>query len=179
MDLEKALVILDGKTVVAVYNYAKEYEKDAETIDVAMFVELGEETADGTEATFYVAGEEVTYVVDIDAKDEDDNLVNDKLTASKLYEIEIDEDDIATVKALSADSKDIVVGEVTFVDGEYFEIGDTDLEMADDCAVYQLNKDADKVSDGELEKGKNVVVILDSDGDAVEIFQYKGAVKAF
>ena len=103
----------------------------------------------------------------------------DELVTSYLYEIEIDEDDIATVKALSADSEDIVVGEVTFIDGEYFEIGDEDLEMAEDCAVYQLNKDADKISDGTLKKGMNVVVILDSEGDAVEIFQYKGAVAAF
>ena len=170
MTLANALVILDGKTVVAVYNYAKEYEEEAETIDVAMFVELGEETADGTEATFYVAGEKETYIVAEKA---------DELVTSYLYEIEVDEDDIATVKALSADSEDIVVGEVTFIDGEYFEIGDTDLEMAEDCAVYQLNKDADKISAGTLKKGVNVVVILDSEGDAVEIFQYKGAVMAF
>ena len=167
---EDALVILDGKTVIAVYVYEKEFEDEAETIDVAMFVELGEETKDGTEAIFYVAGEEVSYIV-ADA--------SALKTAGLLFEIVIDDDDIATVTALSAEDEAIVAGQVTFVDDEYFEIGETALEMADDCAVWQVNKAAEKVTDGELTKDKNVVVILDSEGDAVEIFQYKAEIKAW
>ena len=168
---EDALVVLDGKTVVAIYVYQKTWESEAETIDVAMFVELGEETKDGVEATFIVAGEEETYVVaDTDALTD----------AGLLFEIEIDDDDIATVTALSEEDEAIVAGEVTFVDEDgYFEIGDVELEMADDCAVYQVNKAGEKVSDGTLAKGKNVVVILDSEGDAVEIFQYKGDILAW
>ena len=166
---EDALVVLDGKTVVAIYVYQKTWESEAETIDVAMFVELGEETKDGTEAIFYVAGEEETYVV------ADTKALTD---AGLLFEIEID-DDIATVKALTEADEAIVAGEVTFVDGEYFEVDGEGIDMVDDCAVYQVNKAGEKVSDGELTKGKNVVVILDSEGDAVEIFQYKGDILAW
>ena len=60
-------------------------------------------------------------------------------------------------------------------DEEYFEIDGEGYDMADECSVWQLNNAGTKVSAGKLAK-KNVVVILDSEGDATEIFQYKGEV---
>ena len=51
--------------------------------------------------------------------------------------------------------------------------------MAKGCAVYQINNAGDRVSSGELRLDKNVVVILNSDGEAAEIYQYKSEILAW
>ena len=174
MELKNALVIEEKGTVVSVYNYAEKksaYEKEkVETIDVALFVELGDEFEDGTEATFYVAGEKETYLVE-DVEE---------LVKGKLYAIEID-DEIATVEVLTEETEGVVKATVEYIDGEYFEADGVAYEMDEDCSVWQLNNAGDKVSTGKLAK-KNVVIIFAVDDDVnvvSEIFQYKGDVLAF
>ena len=165
MTLENAVVVTEKKTVVAIYNYAKEYEAEAVAPVVGMFKALGENVADGEiEATFVVAGSEETYVI-----------AETELVKGGLYVVTeaADEDELTEVVALADSDIDYIEGTVDFVDGDYFEVGDADLEKAEDCAVYQFNKAGDKLSKGTLSTGKKVVVILDSEGDAAEIFQYK------
>ena len=142
-----------------IYIYDASAKEDAETIDVALFVSTGDETEDGVEATFYVAGDKVTYVVaDMPAA-----------KAGQLFEIEIDEDEIATITAL----EDLKSGEIDVVSDDYIVVDGEEIALDDDCAVYQVSKNGKTVSEGELEAEKDVVVITNSDDEAVEIYIYK------
>ena len=159
-----ALVIFGTSTSRAaeVYIYDADAEEDTETIDVALFVKTGDETSDGVECTFYVEGEKVTYVVE------------DKpaTTAGQLFEIELDEDDIATITALDED--DYVKGTTDVVSDDYVVLTNgKEVSLDDDCAVYQVSKNGKTVTSADLDEDVDVIIILNSDGDATEIFMYK------
>ena len=159
-----ALVIFGTSTSRAaeVYIYDADAEEDTETIDVALFVKTGDETTDGVECTFYVEGEKVTYVVE------------DKpaTTAGQLFEIELDEDDIATITALDED--DYVKGTTDVVSDDYVVLTNgKEVSLDDDCAVYQVSKNGKTVTSADLDEDVDVIIILNSDGDATEIFMYK------
>ena len=153
-------------------NFGKTAEKDcvlvwtapAEPVEpvVALFVELGEETYKGTEATFYVAGEKETYLV---AKGWSD------LQTGRLYALKIDAEEIAEPTVLG--EEDYVAGKLEFLDNGYFEIDGKGYDMADACSVWQLNNAGNKVSAGTLSSNKNVIAVLNAEGEATEIFQYK------
>jgi hypothetical protein len=129
---------------------------------VALFVELGEETFKGTEAVFYVAGEKETYLVEGSGAE---------LQRGRLYTLKFDTKNIAEATVL--DEEKYVSGMVEYLDRDYFEINEKGYEMAKNCSVWQMNLAGNKITTGTLSK-KNVIVILDSDGKAAEIFQYKG-----
>ena len=159
--LEAEALIIKNKTAAKeLYIYDGSAE-DAETIDVALFVESGDVTEDGTEATFYVDGEKATYIVD--------NMPAAK--AGQLFEIEIDEDDIATIKAL-----DVEAVKVAVVSDDYVVAGGAEITVADDCVIYKVAKNGKSLSTGaELAVDDMVVIIKNSDGKAVEMFIYKDA----
>ena len=143
------------------YIYDGSAKEDAETIDVALFVSTGDVTEDGTEATFYVDGEKATYIVD--------NMPDAK--AGQLFEIEIDEDDIATIKAL-----DVEAVKVAVVSEDYVVAGGAEITVADDCVIYKVAKNGKSLTTGaELAVDDMVVIIKNSDGKAVEMFIYKDA----
>ena len=155
----EALVIMNKTAAKELYIYDGSAKEDAETIDVALFVSTGDETEDGVEATFYVAGEKVTYVVvDMPAA-----------KAGQLFEIEIDEDELATITALEG----LISGEVNVVSDDYIVVDGEEIAVDAECVVYQVSKNGKTVTDGELEVEKDVIVITNSDDEAVEIFIYK------
>ena len=155
----EALVIMNKTAAKEIYIYDSAAKEDAETIDVALFVSTGDETEDGVEATFYVAGEKVTYVVvDMPAA-----------KAGQLFEIEIDEDELATITALEG----LISGEVNVVSDDYIVVDGEEIAVDAECVVYQVSKNGKTVTDGELEVEKDVIVITNSDDEAVEIFIYK------
>ena len=155
----EALVIMNKTAAKEIYIYDGAAKEDAETIDVALFVSTGDETEDGVEATFYVAGEKVTYVVvDMPAA-----------KAGQLFEIEIDEDELATITALEG----LISGEVNVVSDDYIVVDGEEIAVDAECVVYQVSKNGKTVTDGELEVEKDVIVITNSDDEAVEIYIYK------
>ena len=137
---------------------------DADKIDVALYVSSGDTTEDGKVMTFYVEGDKVSYTVE--------NYADVTVSAGQLFEIDVDEDDIATISALVEDT-DYVRGEVGIVSDDYITVDGTEIDLADDCAVYQVSLNGKTVSNGTLKAEKNVVVILNSDDEATEIFIYK------
>ena len=144
------------------YIYDGSAKEDAETIDVAMFVESGDVTEDGTEATFYVNGEK-----------KDDYIVADMpaAKAGQLFEIEIDEDGISTIKAL-----DVKAVKVAVVSEDYIVAGGEEITLADDCDTYKVSKTGKSLTtDAELAVDDMVIIIKNSDGKAVEMFIYKDA----
>ena len=159
----EALVILNKTAAKEVYVYNKDAKEDAEKIDTALFVSKGDETADGTKATFYVDGEKVTYVVE-------SGLTGAK--AGKLYEIELDEDDIATIKPITAADK-FTKGNLDVVSDDYVVVDGKEITLTSDVAVYQVSKDGKTVSSAELAADKDAVVILNADGKGTEVFMYK------
>ena len=163
MDLDNALIVLgsNSKYADAIYVYDKSAKEDAETIDVAMYVKTGYETEDGYEVTFYVNGKEEVYIVE----------TAPNAAAGDLFEIEVD-DDIATITALKA-GEDYIEGTLDVANDEYIYVAGQEIELAEDCAVYQLSSNKKSLSDGELKEGRTVKVILNSDNEAVEIFQSK------
>ena len=164
----EALVILSSATAAKeIYVYDKDAKKDADKIDTALFVSKGDETADGTKATFYVDGEKVTYVVE-------SGLTG--ATAGKLFEIELDEDDIATIKPIAADK--FAKGKLKVVSDDYVVVDGKEIALTSDVAVYLVSKDGKTVSSAELEADKDAVVILNSDGKGTEVFMYKDISKA-
>ena len=163
---EDALVVY-GSTedyASAIYVYDADAESDADKIDVALYVSSGDTTEDGKVMTFYVEGEKVSYTVE--------NYADVTVSAGQLFEIDVDEDDIATISALVEDT-DYVRGEVGIVSDDYITVDGTEIDLADDCAVYQVSLNGKTVSNGTLKAEKNVVVILNSDDEATEIFIYK------
>ena len=155
----EALVIMNKTAAKEIYIYDSAAKEDAETIDVALFVSTGDETEDGVEATFYVAGEKVTYVVvDMPAA-----------KAGQLFEIEIDEDELATITALEG----LISGEVNVVSDDNIVVDGEEIAVDAECVVYQVSKNGKTVTDGELEVEKDVIVITNSDDEAVEIYIYK------
>ena len=156
----EALVIMNKTAAKELYIYDGSAKEDAETIDVALFVSTGDVTEDGTEATFYVDGEKATYIVD--------NMPDAK--AGQLFEIEIDEDDIATIKAL-----DVEAVKVAVVSEDYVVAGGAEITVADDCVIYKVAKNGKSLSKSELAVDDMVVIIKNSDGKAVEMFIYKDA----
>ena len=158
----EALVILNKTAAKEVYVYDKNAEKDAEKIDTALFVSKGDETADGTKATFYVEGEKVTYVVE-------KGLTGAK--AGQLFKIDLDDDDIATITAI--DLSKHAKGNLDVVSDDYVVVDGKEITLTSDVAVYQVSKDGKTVSKAELAADKDAVVILNSDGKGTEVFMYK------
>lgn len=161
----KALVVYGDSDDYAknVYVYDADATEGAETIDVALFVSAGDEIDGGVVCTFYVDGKKVDYTVEkADAQ---------AASAGELYEITI-EDDVASIDAL--DAADYATGTAKIVSDDYVVIGAGEpIDLADGCAVYQVSKDGKTVSAGTLAADKDVVVILNSDGEATQIFIYK------
>ena len=157
----EALVIMNKTAAKELYIYDSTGKEDAETIDVAMFVKTDGANKDGTFATFYINGEKSDeYVVA--------NMPAAK--AGQLFEIEVDEDGIATIKALTG----LTTGEVNVVSEDYIVVDGAEITVADDCAIYKVAKEGKSLSTGaELAVEDDVVVIKNSDGKAVEIFIYK------
>ena len=153
-----------------VYIYDTDAEAEAEKVDVALFVSKGDTTADGIVCTFYVDGAKVTYTVDAD----DEALVD--AMAGQLFEIDVNDDDIATLTALEK-ATDYTYGETTVVSDDYIIVGETVIDLADDCDVYQVSKDNKTVSSGTLAEEQNVAVFSNDDG-AYLIFIYKDAPSA-
>ena len=158
----QALVILNKTAAKEIYIYDKDAEEDAEKIDVALFVETGDQTEDGTQATFYVNGKKQDYVVESGL---------DGAKAGQLFEIELDADDIATITPIA--EADYVKGNLDIVSDDYVVIGEAEIELTSDVAVYQVSKNGKTVSSAELAADKDAVVILNSDGKGTEVFMYK------
>ena len=159
---------------VFLQNFNKTGVKDSmelETIihPVGMFVEFGEETAKGTETVFYLWGEKELFLV----KD-----VSAITRPGQFFALTMD-GGYAAPTLIGKESPCVAYGTVEFLDGEYFEVDGKAYEMAKGCAVYQINNAGDRVSSGELRLDKNVVVILNSDGEAAEIYQYKSEILAW
>ena len=158
----QALVILNKTAAKEIYIYDKDAEEDAEKIDVALFVETGDQTEDGTQATFYVNGKKQDYVVESGL---------DGAKAGQLFEIELDADDIATITPIA--KADYVKGNLDIVSDDYVVIGEAEIELTSDVAVYQVSKTGKTVSSAELAADKDAIVILNSDGKGTEVFMYK------
>ena len=168
----KALVVYGSSESYAkeVYIYDADAKTDVAKVDVALFVEKGDVTADGIVCTFYVDGKKVTYTVD--ASDE----ALESAVAGQLFEIDVNDDDIATLSALEKDT-DYTYGEVKAVSSDYVVVDSKDIDLAKDCAVYQVSSTNKTVSSGTLDEGQKVVVFQNDDG-AYLIFIYKNAPSA-
>ena len=134
-----------------------------------MFVYLGEETMEGTEATFWYRGERETYLV------KDTSL----FTRAGLFFWGTAEGNMLTVEPVTPEDPDVVSGNIGFLDSNYLEIEERGLEMADKAVVYQMNNAGDKVTIGTAATGKNVVAILNEAGSIAELYQYKGEILAW
>ena len=164
-----ALVLFGSSEKYAseVYVYDAEYDvEDTTTIDVAMFVSTGDTVADGTVATFYVDGKKVDYTVA-----EGDKLIG-SAKEGDLFEIELDDDNIATLSKIA--DKNIVKGTVEVVSDDYVAIKDgKSYDFADSYAVYQVSKDMKSLTKGTLAEDKVVTLILNSEDEVTEIFMWK------
>ena len=159
---EDALVMYKSSTASAIYIYDASAQADAETIDVAIFVGTGESSNDGIEATFYVAGEKVSYVVD----------PAEVAGAAKgtLYEIEIDDDEASVTPLAGTTAVIDVVSDDYVVDTDGNE-----YDLADKYSVWQMNAANTKATTGELESDDVVVMVLNRDDEVVEIVIYKNS----
>ena len=168
---ENALVVYgtSNKYAANVYVYDEDATTDTAKVDVALFVSAGDTTADGVVCTFYVDGEKVTYTVDAD----DEALGT--AVAGQLFEIDVDED-IASLSALTKGT-DYAYGTVGLVSDDYIVVDSRDIDLAADCAVYQVSSNNKTVSTGTLAEDQNVVVFTNDDG-AYLVFIYKNAPSA-
>ena len=86
------------------------------------------------------------------------------------------DDGIATLEALEKVT-DYAYGETEVVSDDYIIVDGTEIDLADDCDVYQVSKDNKTVSSGTLAEEQNVAVFSNDDG-AYLIFIYKDAPSA-
>ena len=167
---DTALVIFgDSKSVAAeIYVYDADAEKDDDEVEVAMFVSKGDTVKDGREVTFYVGDEKVTYVVLTAALE---NLADAQ--PGMLYTFDLNSD--GEVKKLAA--AEYAFGTVDVAGGDFFTLtadADTEIEMAEDCAIYQLSKNAKTLSVAdELDEDVLVVYVVNSDDEATAIYMHK------
>ena len=165
---KQALVVYGSSEKYAdkVYIYDENASADSDKIDVALFVSKGDETADGIVCEFYVDGKKVTYTVDAD-----DSALSSAV-AGQLFEIDVEED-IATLTALTQDD-DYILGTVQVASDDYVVVSGQELDLTDDCAVYQVSKSNKTVTSGTLDEDQTVAVFTNDDG-AYLIFIYKEA----
>ena len=166
-----ALVVYGSsdKYAANVYIYDAAATTDTAKVDVALFVSAGDTTADGVVCTFYVDGEKVTYTVDAD----DEALGT--AVAGQLFEIDVNED-VATLEALEKGT-DYTYGTLKVVSDDYIVVDSADIDLAADCAVYQVSSNNKTVSTGTLAEDQKVVVFTNDDG-AYLVFIYKNAPSA-
>ena len=165
---KQALVVYGSSEKYAdkVYIYDETASADSDKIDVALFVSKGDETADGIVCEFYVDGKKVTYTVDAD-----DSALSTAV-AGQLFEIDVEED-IATLTALTQDD-DYILGTVQVASDDYVVVSGQEIDLTDDCAVYQVSKSNKTVTSGTLDEDQTVAVFTNDDG-AYLIFIYKEA----
>ncbi|EGJ46026.1 hypothetical protein HMPREF0866_02180 [Ruminococcaceae bacterium D16] len=166
---DKALVVYGSSESYAkeVYIYDADAKTDVAKIDVALFVEKGDVTADGVVCTFYVDGKKVNYTVD------SDDTALSSAVAGQLFEIDVNDDNVATLSALTKDT-DYTYGEVKAVSDDYVVVDSKDIDLAKDCAVYQVSSTNKTLTSASLDEGQKVVVFQNDDG-AYLIFIYKNA----
>ena len=90
-----------------------------------------------------------------------------------LYTFDLNSD--GEVKKLAA--AEYAFGTVDVAGGDFFTLtadADTEIEMAEDCAIYQLSKNAKTLSVAdELDEDVLVVYVVNSDDEATAIYMHK------
>jgi len=131
-----------------------------------VYLETGDEYAEGVEAALSVAGNtERRFVTNPEVF----------TTPGSLYWAVADKEGIVTVTPMTGEDEWVILGEITYVDGDYLELGDMELELTEDCVLYQVNKAGTRVTEGTLKVGKTAVAVRRyTGGEVYQIYQYSG-----